>query len=252
MSELAVSPINAAFEDDVVRIIILDGEAFWSCKDACKAMGISKYRNAMSQLDADERTEHLVQTPGGPQTMVFVNEPGLWSLMMISRSPKVRAFKRWITHEVLPAIRATGSYSLAPPPPALTEDEIVHKALAITAKRVETLTLKVRELEPKGEAYDEFLDSRDTLSMKLAGEYLGWGRNQLLDQLRREGILRSGGVNHNLPYARYDRYFHVIPFTAELSNGRVLHTSQVLVWPESVDWIRGRIGMGPRKPRPRG
>jgi prophage antirepressor-like protein len=250
MNQLApIPPIDAAFGDEVVRMVLTDGEVFWLCKDACQAMGVVKYRDAMSQLDPDERKSHYVQTSGGPQSMVFVNEAGLWSLMLISRSPKVKAFKRWITHEVLPAIRATGTYSVRP---MLPKDHAA--ALRAYADEVESHALtqaRVAELEPKGEAYDEFLDSRDALSMKLAGEYLGWGRNQLLARLREEKILRTGGINHNLPYARYDRHFHVIPFTADLSSGRVLHVSQVLVWPETVDWIRGRIGMGSRKPRPR-
>lgn len=249
MSELAVLPINAAFEDEVVRMILLDGEAFWSCKDACEAMGISKYRNAMSQLDADERTTHQVQTPGGLQTMVFVNEPGLWSLMMISRSPKVKAFKRWITHEVLPAIRETGSYSVKPRVPQTLPEAL--RAYADEVEARELAQARVAELEPKGEAYDEFIDSRSALSMKLAGEYLGWGRNQLLARLREEGILRTGGANHNLPYAQYDRHFQVVPWTQEVRDGKVLHAAQTMIWPESLDWIRRRVGMGPRKPRPR-
>lgn len=244
-----LEPINAAFEESTVRILLHDGEVFWVGKDVCEVIGIRAYRDALTQLEADERVSMAVDTPGGEQSMTCVNEAGLWSLMFISRSPKVKPFRRWVTHEVLPAIRQTGTYSVHP---MLPKDHAA--ALRAYADEVEAHALtqaRVAALEPKGEAYDEFLDSRDAMSMKLAGEYLGWGRNQILDQLRKEEILRSGGANHNLPYARYDRYFHVIPFTAELSNGRVLHTSQVLVWPESLDWIRSRIGMGPRKPRPR-
>lgn len=248
MSE-PLEPINAAFEDGVVRIVLRDGEAFWVGKDACQAVGINAYRDALAQLDSDERVSMAVDTLGGAQVMTCVNESGLWSLMFISRSPKVKAFKRWITHEVLPAIRKTGSYSIQPKMP-----QNLPEALRAYADELEAHALtqaKVKELTPKGEAYDEFIDSRDALTMKLAGEYLGWGRNQILARLREAKILRSGGVNHNLPYAQYDKRFHVVPFTTEISDGRVLHASQVLVWPESLDWIREQIGTGPRKPRPR-
>lgn len=246
----ALSPINAAFEEKVVRMVLLNGEAFWVGRDACEAVGISKYRDALAQLEPDERASMTVDTPGGVQTMTCVNEAGLWSLMFISRSPKVKAFKRWITHEVLPAIRETGSYSVRPRVPKTLPEALRAYADEVEAKQL--ALARVAELEPKGEAYDEFIDSASALTMKLAGEYLGWGRNQLLARLREEGILRTGGANHNLPYAHYDKYFHVVPWTQEVRDGKVLHVAQTMIWPESLDWIRQRIGMGPRKPRPGG
>lgn len=264
MSELELITIASLhhfiFDGVEIRAFDIEGIRFVVGSDICKALEITAVGRAVSRLDDDDkitlrRSDTLLTTKGiwehfAPQvqSVVLMTENGTTDLILESRKPKAREFRRWLTHVVWPSIRDTGSYNA---PPALTDDEIVHKALSITAARVEVLTARVAELEPKGEAYDEFLDSRDAMSMKLTGEYLGWGRNQLLAQLREAKILRTGGINHNLPYARYDRYFHVIPFTAELGNGKVLHTAQVLVWPESLDWIRSRIGMGPRKPRPR-
>jgi anti-repressor protein len=94
-----------------VRTVALDGEPWWVAKDVCDAVGITKYRDAVAQLDDDERVSTAVDTPGGPQVMTVVSEPGIYALMLISRSPLVKPFRRWLAHEVLPSIRRTGSYS---------------------------------------------------------------------------------------------------------------------------------------------
>jgi prophage antirepressor-like protein len=73
-------------------------------------------RKAMERLDDDEKGVSSIPTSGGHQSMTTVNEPGLYSLILGSRKPEAKAFKRWVTHEVLPAIRRTGSYSTAPAP----------------------------------------------------------------------------------------------------------------------------------------
>lgn len=121
-----------------VRMVPIDGEPWFVGKDICEQLGIAKPRDAIAQLDEDERASTAVDTPGGRQTMSVVNEPGLFALMLISRSPKVKPFRRWVTHEVLPAIRKTGKYesaprvmSIAPPPTTLEERAIILKHLAV-------------------------------------------------------------------------------------------------------------------------
>lgn len=107
-----ILPFTFPVTGQPVRSLVLDGEPWFVAKDTCEVVGIAKYRDAVAQLDEDERVSMTVDTPGGPQQMVFVNEPGVWALMMISRSPQVKPFRRWLSHEVLPAIRKTGSYSV--------------------------------------------------------------------------------------------------------------------------------------------
>lgn len=265
MSEL--EPIITAtlhcfvFDGVDIRAFDIEGSRFVVGSDVCKALDIGNPSDAMSRLDADDkitlcRSDTLVITKGiwenfAPQvqSIVLVTDGGATDLILESRKPKARAFRRWLTHEVYPSIRDTGSYSARP---ALPEDHAA--ALRAYADEIEAharTQARVTELEPKGRAYDQFIDSRDALPMKLAGEYLGWGQNQLLARLRAEKILRSGGRSHNLPYARYDQYFLVVPFTIRTRNGQVLHKAQTCVWPDTVDWLIERIGMGPRKPRPR-
>jgi Prophage antirepressor len=76
----------------------------------CKALEISNGRDAVSRLDSDEKSSVALTdgTPGNPN-MTIINEPGLYSLVLGSRKPEAKAFKRWITHEVIPSVRKTGA-----------------------------------------------------------------------------------------------------------------------------------------------
>ncbi|MFP4018514.1 MAG: Bro-N domain-containing protein [Bacteroidales bacterium] len=95
-----------------VRVRQKDGEFWFVAKDICEALEISKYRDAVNRLDRDERGSLLVDTPGGAQEMTAINEPGMYSLVLRSRKPEAKKFKRWVTHDVLPQLRKTGTYSI--------------------------------------------------------------------------------------------------------------------------------------------
>jgi hypothetical protein len=100
------------FEKRPVRVTTTDGETWWVAKDVCDVLDITDSKQACDRLDTDERGRCSIPTPGGNQKVRAVNESGLYSLVLSSRKPQARAFKRWVCHEVLPAIRSTGSYSL--------------------------------------------------------------------------------------------------------------------------------------------
>ena len=93
-----------------------DGEPWWLAKDVCDAIGINNAPMAISRLDEDKATISNVDGRAGfgPQAYAIINESGLYSLILTSRKPEAKAFKKWVTHEVLPAIRKTGSYSISP------------------------------------------------------------------------------------------------------------------------------------------
>jgi prophage antirepressor-like protein len=97
-----------------VRTITKDGEPWFVAADVCKALDIADTWNAVNRLDDDEKGLRSIQTPGGEQSMVAVNEAGLYSLILGSRKPEAKDFKRWVTHDVLPSIRKTGKYEVKP------------------------------------------------------------------------------------------------------------------------------------------
>lgn len=98
------------YQDHPVRIIERDGDPWFVAKDVCDILEICNSRRSTSLLDEDERGVHTVNTPSGKQEMTVVSEAGLYSLILKSRKPEAKAFRRWVTHEVLPAIRKTGAY----------------------------------------------------------------------------------------------------------------------------------------------
>ena len=95
-----------------VRTVQVDGEPWFVAGDVCSILDITNTTRATDGLDDDEKGLHTVNTPGGNQQVSIVNEPGLYSLILRSRKPEAKAFKRWITHEVLPTIRKTGGVSM--------------------------------------------------------------------------------------------------------------------------------------------
>ena len=101
------------FESHEVRAFNIDGNPWFVGKDVCEALTIGNNRMALERLDDDEKGVSSIDTPGGNQELSIINESGLYSLILTSRKPEAKKFKKWVTSEVLPAIRKTGSYSLA-------------------------------------------------------------------------------------------------------------------------------------------
>ncbi|MEO8643097.1 BRO family protein [Pseudomonas sp.] len=89
-----------------------DGGTWFVAADVCRVLEIANPGDAYSRLDEDEKGVRTMDTPGGPQQVVMINEAGLYSLVLTSRKPQAKRFKRWVTHDVLPSLRKTGSYSL--------------------------------------------------------------------------------------------------------------------------------------------
>ena len=105
------SLVEFQFNNHNLRIITDKNDNYWwIAKDVCDILEISKYRDAIARLDDDQRGSVRVDTPGGMQDMAAVNESGLYDLIIRSDKPEARPFRKWITSEVLPAIRRTGSY----------------------------------------------------------------------------------------------------------------------------------------------
>lgn len=151
-----------AFGDSLVRVVHVNGNPWWVVKDVCKCLGISKHRDALARLDDDERGSVVVDTLGGPQEVGACNESGIYSLIFESRKPEAKAFKRWVTHEVLPTIRKTGGYGVQPAPSteeiALRAADIVMARLAIRPRRAALPAVK-----PEIEAHEWFAAVRDHL-----------------------------------------------------------------------------------------
>ena len=122
------------FDGNAVRVITDDAGAPWFvAADVCAALGISRTDDGVSRLDDDEKGTGSIRTPGGDQQMTTVNESGLYSLVLGSRKPEAKRFKKWVTSEVLPTIRKTGAYAVAGVAP--TGDELKLSLLESAVRR---------------------------------------------------------------------------------------------------------------------
>lgn len=201
MNELQVFN-NAMFGN--VRIILQDNEPWFVAKDVCECLAISKHRDAISRLDTDERGSLKVDTLGGKQEMATVNEYGLYSLVLSSRKPEAKEFKRWITHDVLPSLRKYGSYSMNIPktlPDAL-------KAYASEIEAHNQTKALLEEQKPKV-LFADAVSTSDTdilicdLTKLLNQNGHSIGQNRLFERLRNEGFLISRkGSSYNSPTQR--------------------------------------------------
>lgn len=95
-----------------IRTQVINNAPWFVAKDICDALGLVNSRKATSSLDDDEKGVSPVVTPSGEQMMTIINESGLYNLIFISRKPEARSFRKWVTNEVLPAIRRTGQYRI--------------------------------------------------------------------------------------------------------------------------------------------
>ncbi|MFB9777311.1 Bro-N domain-containing protein [Brevibacterium otitidis] len=120
------------YQDTPVRTVELDGEPWFVLADLAKVLGIASPGRLAARLDEGVRQTHTLGTAGGAQQMTIVSEAGMYEVVIRSDKPEAVKFRRWVTAEVLPTIRKTGSYGTRP---ALTEDEIVHQALQIQGRR---------------------------------------------------------------------------------------------------------------------
>lgn len=113
MSELKIF----TYQENQVRTIQKDGEPWFVLKDVCRVLDLSTPSRVAERLDDDEKGMSQIHTPGGPQETIIVNESGLYTVILRSDKPEAKPFRRWVTHEVLPSIRRTGTYSIVPVKP---------------------------------------------------------------------------------------------------------------------------------------
>jgi prophage antirepressor-like protein len=223
------------YQEHQVRTVIKDGEPWFAAKDVCEILDISKHRDAVSRLDNDERGSVLVDTPGGTQSLSAVNEFGLYSLILRSRKPEAKQFKRWVTHEVIPTIRKTGSYSIKKLDSYMIDDPI-ERAKRWIEEQEEKLAIQqqLQIASPKAEMYDVALSADNAQTMSIVAKTLGYGRNRLFAFLREQGVLRQ----NNEPYQEFiDRgYFRIRQVPISRSSG-TQNKPQTLVTAKGMDYI---------------
>ena len=124
-------------EFGTVRTVIREDAPWFVAADVCRILGLDQVSRAMDRLDDDEKGSVKVPHPQSLDKtleMNGVNEPGLYHLVLCSNKPEAKAFKRWITHEVIPDIRRNGGYISCDE--TMTDEELLDKALAIAKQKI--------------------------------------------------------------------------------------------------------------------
>lgn len=195
-----------------VRTMVINGSPWFVAKDVCECLGITKHRDAVSRLDGDERGSVEVDTLGGTQQMAAVNEYGLYNLVLSSRKPSAKAFKRWITHEVIPAIRKHGAYMTGETlEQALTSPDFLIRLATELKTEQEARRLAEAQIEankPKVLFADSVAASHGSILVGELAKLLNQngidiGQNRLFNWLRENGyLICRKGTDYNMPTQR--------------------------------------------------
>ena len=163
---------------DVTTITDGKGNPWFVAKEVCEILGFGHTPSAIRELDANERnTVRITHGNRGNPNVTIINEPGLYSLILRSRKLEARAFKKWVTSEVLPSIRRTGQYQLDVP---LEEKlEMFMKGYQIEKQKRLELESVVEDMEPKAVAHDEAMDLGESMTMTTAAKMLGIGSRSI-------------------------------------------------------------------------
>ena len=195
-----------------VRTVTLDGAPCFVAADICRALDIANSRDAVNRLDDDEKNT-VVLTDGnrGNPNVTVVTESGLYSLVLGSRKPEAKQFKRWITHEVIPTIRKTGGYvnndDLFVNTYLPNADDTTKALFRSTLETIRTQNAKLEEYKPKAIFADAVSASKTSI---LVGELakilqqngVAIGQNRLFAWLRNNGYLCCYGERYNMPTQR--------------------------------------------------
>jgi len=197
------------FEGKQVRTAMANEEVYFVAKDVSEILGYSDTATMTRRLDSDEKDMQILQTLGGNQEMVVINESGLYNAIIGSNKSEAKKFKKWITSEVLPSIRKNGGY-LAPTVDFTNPDVMLNllnnwkadrEKLIAANKEVEEVKAIIETQKPKVEFYDAVTGSDDTIEMSQVAKILnlGIGRNNLFELLRNCKVLRE----NNEPFQRF-------------------------------------------------
>jgi prophage antirepressor-like protein len=226
------------FNESDVRAVTINGEPWFVLKDICDVLGLGSPHKVSDRIDNDERSQiPVTDSIGRRQDTTIINESGFYNVILRSDKPEAKAFKKWVTSEVLPSIRKTGSYSLIP--------KNFSEALRLAADQAEQIEQQKQALElaaPKVEYFDAVASSKTAVHMNEVAktiDFQGIGRNKLFAFLREREIL----MNDNTPYQEYvDRgYFRLVQNKYNNSKGEVQIVFTTLVYQKGVQYIINKL-----------
>ena len=191
-----------------IRTAVIDGEPWFVAVDVCRALEIVNSRDALTRIDEDEKGVVLTDTPGGKQEVTTVNEPGLYSLVLGSRKPEAKAFKRWITHEVIPSIRKNGGYIAGQE--TMSDVELMARALIVAQNVIEEKNRQISGLteenllmKPKAEYFDDLVDRKLLTNFRDTAKEFHIGQKRFIAFLTDNGYAYRDAKGRILPHQKH-------------------------------------------------
>lgn len=222
-----------SFEGCAVRTIQIDNRPWFVTADVLAALGLD--RKALGRLDDDERGVCSIHTPGGMQEMTIASESGLYALTLGSRKHSTKRFKRWVTGEVLPTIRKTGSYGAQAAPVIPQSLSAALRLAADQADQIEAQQAQLAIAAPKAEALDLIANADGMLNLQAAGKTLQQQPNKFIAWLRENGWIykRPGSVSNS---ARAEKF----------NAGYLATKSHVVILPDGSERVRDQVMVTPK------
>lgn len=226
------------YQDRPLRTVLVDGKPWFVASDACSLLGFRMASDALRWLENDEKGYAVVRTPGGDQRLSTVDESGLYALIFRSKNESAKKFRRWVTDEVLPAIRESGRYEA--PAAAVVEMPNHVEALrgwADALERAEASEAKVLDLAPKAAQADQHRAADGLVAVgDFANKLKAWALREHSARIKHPDvwafladiglIIRGNTVRHNQPTAfAVERDFVRAKETEYLDSDGVAHTS---------------------------
>lgn len=223
-----------------IRVAIKDNEPLFCASDVCSALEYSNGRDTIARLFGDGVAKYYTNTNKGRRELAYLTEAQLYKLVMRSHAKNAEPFQDWVCGEVLPTIRKTGGYTLAPShqiPQSYAEALLEAGRLALENER---LLEQAKEDAPKVECYDALMRADDLITIGNFGKLVGV--KHIFKRLREMGIL----MESNLPYAEYLRrgYFEVRESTYSVGDRTKIHLKS-MVTPKGQAYLEKRLrGLG--------
>ena len=189
------------FENNQLRTLLINDESWFLGKDVADILEYTNTAKAIrDHVDEEDKLTERIVLSGQNREVIFINESGLYSLVLSSKLPSAKRFKRWITSEVLPQIRKTGSYAT----PQLTGEELMAKALIEAKSVLERQNKQIIEMKPKALFADTVAASDSSILVGQKAKLISqsgckMGQNRFFSWLRENGYLCSKGENYNMP-----------------------------------------------------